>query len=199
MKVETFKGGYDRNFSYLIYDETSKMAYVIDPLKDTEQYYEKAKELKLYIMGILNTHGHFDHTEGNASFKDKGIPLVDSTINEIALGNQKITIIKTPGHTQDSVCFYTNGKLFSGDTLFVGKIGGTESEGAAGIQFASLQKLMELPDETIVYPGHDLGVTQTSTIGHEKKTNPFLLRDNIKDFIWLKNNWAQFKKENNIQ
>jgi len=199
MKVETFKGGYDRNFSYLIYDEISKMGYVIDPLKDTEQYYEKSKELKVYITGVLNTHGHFDHTEGNASFKDKGIPLVDNQIEEIALGREKIKVIKTPGHTSDSVSFFTDGKLFSGDTLFVGKIGGTENEGAAGIQFASLQKLTDLPDDTIVYPGHDLGVTPTSTIGNEKRTNPFLLRDNIEDFLWLKNNWAKFKKENNIQ
>ena len=87
----------------------------------------------------------------------------------------------------------------TGDTLFVGKVGGTDFKEGARTQYASLhEKLMILPDDTEVWPGHDVGVAPSSTIGHERETNPFLLRKNFEEFVDLKRNWVAYKKEHGI-
>jgi glyoxylase-like metal-dependent hydrolase (beta-lactamase superfamily II) len=91
------------------------------------------------------------------------------------------------------------GKLISGDTLFVGKVGGTDLGPGARKEWESLQKLMRLPDPTEVWPGHNYGVAPTSTIGHEKKTNPFLLQPTFDAFIDLKANWLEYKKKHGIK
>jgi glyoxylase-like metal-dependent hydrolase (beta-lactamase superfamily II) len=85
MKVVKFKGGFDRNFSYLIYNE-SKKAFVIDPFPISD-YFEKAKELNVKIVGVLNTHSHFDHTEGNIMFKNNGIELISNRNKFIEIMN----------------------------------------------------------------------------------------------------------------
>ena len=96
------------------------------------------------------------------------------------VGHLEIRIIHTPGHTPGSVCFFTGKHLFTGDTLFVGDAGRTDGDGGSlekllnSIEF----KLMTLPHETIIWPGHDYGPVKTSTIGNEIKTNPY-----INDFI----------------
>ena len=199
MKVITFKGGYDRNFSYLIYDSKSKDAFVIDPFDDISLYLNKAKDVSINIAGVLNTHGHFDHIQGNKAFESHGIKVISNDKSPINLGNVEIKVIKTPGHTKDSVCFYIDRKVFTGDTLFIGKIGGTGTQEEAKEQFISLKKLTELLDNTIVYPGHDLGTTPTSTIENEKKNNPFIQRlNNFEDFLWLKENWGEYKKEHGL-
>ena len=199
MKVITFKGGYDRNFSYLIYDSKSKDAFVIDPFDDISLYLNKAKDVSINIAGVLNTHGHFDHIQGNKAFESHGIKVISNDKSPINLGNVDIKVIKTPGHTKDSICFYIDRKVFTGDTLFVSKIGGTGTQEEAKEQFISLKKLTELLDNTIVYPGHDLGTTPTSTIENEKKNNPFIQRlNNFEDFLWLKENWGEYKKEHGL-
>ncbi|MFA5019728.1 MAG: hydroxyacylglutathione hydrolase family protein [Candidatus Pacearchaeota archaeon] len=172
MEVVKFKGGFDRNFSYLIYNK-SMNAFVIDPFP-IKDYFEKAKELNVKIIGILNTHNHFDHTSGNEFFKNKGIDLISNKNKIIKLGEEKIEVIETPGHTKDSVCFYADGKLFTGDTLFVGGIGATFSKEDEKKEFESLKKLIKLPDKTAIYPGHDYGDKEESTIGEEKKINYYL-------------------------
>ena len=188
MNVKPFKGGYDRNFSYLIYND--KIAYIVDPFEPTADYLDFCTGKEIKLAGILNTHGHFDHIGGNDSLIEKGITKLDTA--------EGIQIIKTPGHTQDSVCFLVDGNLFTGDTLFVGKVGGTYGEEDSKQEWNSLHELMRLPDDTIVWPGHDYGKTPTSTIGNEKKTNPFLLCNTFQEFIHLKQNWAAYKKEHNI-
>jgi glyoxylase-like metal-dependent hydrolase (beta-lactamase superfamily II) len=118
----------------------------------------------------------------------------------LKLGNLELEVIHTPGHTSDSICILAGDKLVTGDTLFVGKIGGTHTEEAARIEYTSLfNKLMKLDDAIEVYPGHDYGVAPTSSIGHERQTNPFLLRKEFKDFMWLKDNWAAYKLEHGIK
>ncbi len=98
----------------------------------------------------------------------------------IEAGTLRIEVIHTPGHTPGSVCFLINGNLFTGDTLFVGAVGRTDLPGGSlDILLKSLeQKLMTLPKETIVWPGHDYGETPATTIGREIKENPY-----ITDFI----------------
>ena len=91
------------------------------------------------------------------------------------------------------------GKLVTGDTLFVGKVGGTDYGAGARAEYDSLhRKLMVLPDETEVWPGHDVGVAPRSTIGHEKRTNPFLRCEDFAAFVELKRNWLEYKRRHGI-
>ena len=105
----------------------------------------------------------------------KGLPEPDRVLEEgdvIDIGDLHFSILHTPGHTPGGLCLYAEGQLFTGDTLFVGDSGRTDLQGgdrpALG---ASIRSLMKLPDDTIVWPGHDYGDTASSTIGHEKRTN----------------------------
>ncbi|MBN1504112.1 MAG: hypothetical protein JW952_03525 [Candidatus Eisenbacteria bacterium] len=92
------------------------------------------------------------------------------------------------------------GRLLTGDTLFVGKVGGTDFGEGARLEYESLQrKLMTLPDSTEVWPGHNYGGRPHSTVGEEKPTNPFLLRTNLSDFIKLKKNWLEYKRLHGIR
>ena len=95
----------------------------------------------------------------------------------ISLGpNCEIKVIHTPGHTPGGVCFYIDGNLFTGDTLFVGAVGRTDFAGGSWpVMLNSLQKrILTFPDETVVWPGHHYGPTASSTVGREKRTNPFV-------------------------
>jgi glyoxylase-like metal-dependent hydrolase (beta-lactamase superfamily II) len=96
------------------------------------------------------------------------------------------------------MCILIEGNLFTGDTLFVGKVGGTDSEKSAKQEWDSLQKLMNLPEDTVIYPGHDYGVKPKSTVKDEKKDSPFLQKD-FQYFLWLKENWLEYKAEHGIQ
>ena len=99
----------------------------------------------------------------------------------------------------DSICVLAEKELMAGDTLFVGKVGGTGTRASAEVEFESLKMLMELEPDVRVWPGHNYGVRPTSTIGEELKTNPFILRlNNFEDFMWLKDNWADYKIEHGI-
>jgi len=204
--------GGDRNFGYLIGCERTRLGAVIDPSPDPLPCFRKAEEYHLDIIYLVNTHTHFDHTGGNDYFKSRknsqlvvsrfgvfGDMLVDDG-QELSLGEMNLTFIYTPGHTNDCVCIKAGNELMTGDTLFVGKVGGTSTRDAAMKEFESLKKLMELDDNVRVWPGHDYGLSPSSTIGNEKKENPFLLRlNNFEDFIWLKENWADFKLEHGIK
>lgn len=193
MEVQTYLGGEDRNFSYLIYNEDE--AVVVDPFEDINQYLTCAKELEVEIIGVLNTHTHADHTAGNKAFRMQNVQRLQGDVD---VGNQTIREIATPGHTNDSVCYYGDKKLFTGDTLFVGKIGHARDKEQAKKQYESLEKLLELPPETVVYPGHDFGVKQTSTLEEEKNNNPFLTVDTFEEFWNLKQNWQEYKQQHEI-
>jgi glyoxylase-like metal-dependent hydrolase (beta-lactamase superfamily II) len=213
MIFEQIRAGGDRNFSYLIGDEETKEAAIVDPSYSPENPLEAAKEHDLKIVYIIGTHGHGDHIGGILALKRKtGAKVVmhssapgkaDVSVADgdtLSVGNLELKVIHTPGHTPDSICILAGNKLVTGDTLFVGKIGGTNTDEAAKVEHDSLfNKLMKLDDSIEVYPGHDYGVAPTSTIGHERETNPFLLRKDFKDFKWLKDNWADYKLKHGIK
>lgn len=183
--------GFMQVFSYIIGCEETRDAIVIDPGDDADVIAAKAKEKGLNIKYIFNTHHHFDHTEGNADLKKltgakivlhslenaqmKGASKADICLNDektFKVGNITFQIFFTPGHTTGGLCLYADGNLFTGDTLFVGDSGRTDLPGGHRPTLgASIRKLMELPDDTIVWPGHDYGKTPSSTIGNEKRTN----------------------------
>ena len=211
MHIKQFLTGGDRNFAYLVADEASKKAIVIDPSYDPGRVVAYASENGYTVVDAFNTHGHHDHTNGNEAFQ-KATGIRPAIFGETAasglavdhkatfpIGDLVGTILHTPGHSPDSICIHVGDAVFTGDTLFVGKVGGTDLEDGARTEYASLHDiLLKLPDETRVFPGHDVGEAPESTIGHEKQTNPFLLRDSVESFIDLKRNWAAYKKEHGI-
>ena len=212
MFVKQFLTGGDRNFGYLAADEATKLSVVIDPSFNPKMIIDYAKEKNYRIEYIFVTHNHSDHTNGNEKiheltgirsllFKDldakSGKKVLDG--EQFLLGEVSIEILHTPGHTSDSICIYVGDVVFTGDTLFVGKVGGTDLGENARIEYNSLHnRLLKLPDSTCVFPGHNYGVAPESTILQEKQTNPFLLQPNIEAFIELKRNWAEYKKIHGI-
>jgi len=213
MIFEQIKVGGDRNFSYLIGDEKRGIAAVVDPSFAPERILEIAQNHHLRTIYVINTHSHTDHTNGNHYLKTKtgakvlgyegrGLDL-DLGIKDgdaIELGTLKLNIIHTSGHTEDSICILVEDKLLTGDTLFVGKVGGTDYGSGARKQYESLhKKLLVLDDAVKIYPGHDYGVKPFSTIGEEKRSNPFLLQSSFEDFLELKKNWLQYKRIHGIK
>ena len=178
-------------FSYLIGDEKTREALVIDPGGDADLIVAEAEKENLNIKYIFNTHHHGDHTFGNGTLKKltgakiviheledrflKGDSKADIRLKDektFQLGEITFRIFHTPGHSPGGICLYADGQLFTGDTLFVGDSGRTDLAGGHRLTLgASIRRLMELPDDTIIWPGHDYGPTPSSTIGHEKRTN----------------------------
>jgi glyoxylase-like metal-dependent hydrolase (beta-lactamase superfamily II) len=203
--------GGDRNYGYIVGCDVTKRAAVVDPSPDPQNCFKEVLESGLAVDYVINTHGHFDHTSGNDFFKNKfSARLVthkschhdDLGVEDgqtISLGELTLSIIHTPGHSNDSICILVNNDLITGDTLFVGKVGGTSTRDSALQEFESLKKLVVLDPSIRIWPGHNYGVRPTSTIGEELKSNPFILRLNsFEDFFWLKTNWLAYKKEHGI-
>lgn len=204
--------GGDRNFAYLVADEDGGRAALFDPPPDFERYLPLVNKHGLRVEYIVLTHGHSDHTWGvDAAHQQTGGRIAahernpvdaDVTVGDgdsLLLGKLELAFMYTPGHSDDSICIRVGDKLITGDILFVGKVGGTDFGENARKEYDSLHsKIMTLPDHVEVYPGHNFGVQPSSTIGHERKTNPFLLRKSFEDFVDLKRNWLQYKKEHGI-
>ncbi len=204
----------DRNLSYLIGDESSRRAVIVDAAYGPERVLERAQRIGLEVCHIISTHSHPDHIAGNGYLVERtGAPEVlhesaplpcrvrVNDNDELAVGGLSLRFLHTPGHIPDHVCVLAENKLLSGDILFVGKIGGTGPQFPGSDprqQWESLHRLMRLDPSTEVWPGHDYGAQPSSTIGHEIATNPFLLTKTYEEFLHLKENWAEFKKTHNI-
>jgi glyoxylase-like metal-dependent hydrolase (beta-lactamase superfamily II) len=212
---EQIRVGGDRNFGYLLGDRSAKQAVLIDPSYSPDDVVQRAVDQGLRVTHIINTHGHPDHTNGNARAVGlTGAPIVGHPSlpaapnvsiedgQELAVGALRLVFTYVPGHADDHVAVYeaTHELLVTGDLLFVGKIGGTRTEPEARTEWDSLQRLLrEIPDSATVWPGHDYGVRPSSTIALEKKTNPFLLCGSADELLKLKADWADFKKRNGLK
>ncbi len=213
MIFEQISIGDDRNFAYLVGDEQAGEAAAVDVGYNPGKMAERIKALGLELKYIIGTHDHDDHIGGHAELKRQcgGQTVMHTSVSgadvrlddgdALHVGGIPIRVIFCPGHTPDHIALLVNGeKLIAGDALFVGKIGGTSTREQAKTQYDHLHgKLMKLDDAVEVYPGHDVGVRPSSTIGDERRTNPFLLRESFEDFLWLKDNWARYKIEHGIQ
>ncbi len=187
MIIRQLEVGAMDNFSYLVGCEKTRKAMVIDPGGDVDKILSAAHNEGLTIEIILNTHGHGDHTAGNTALKsrtkarvlihsaDAGSIQADGHLTDgdrLRVGDLTFEVIHTPGHTPGGVCLYAGGHLFTGDTLFVGDSGRTDLPGGDRPSLgASIRRLMELPDDTVVWPGHDYGPTPSSTLSWEKRHN----------------------------
>lgn len=173
--------------SYLIADLAEKVAALVDPLRErVDDYLDLLQARGLTLRYTIETHTHADHLSGSARLKDltgakmlmngeSPAPCVDAPLRDgdtVLVGSVRMAVLSTPGHTRDGVCLLLPGRVLTGDTLLIGGCGRTDlPTGDAGSLFGSLRRLMELPDETLVFPAHDYKGQRASTIGRERRTN----------------------------
>jgi hydroxyacylglutathione hydrolase len=187
------------NFSYIIADEHTKEAAVVDSSFNASEIIQVLKAEKFNLKYILNTHSHSDHTAGNIELSSIfGAKIVAHKLSKayydiavddkdiLTVGRVPIKVIYTPGHTVDSICLLVeNKKLLTGDTLFVGECGRTDLPGgnAKNMYESLFNELSKLGNDVEVYPGHDYGSRPSSTIGKEKTSNYTLQPRSLEDFI----------------
>jgi glyoxylase-like metal-dependent hydrolase (beta-lactamase superfamily II) len=203
-----FKQVFDQKsstYTYLIASSKGREALIIDPvLENVEEYLKLLTVLDLKLVKVIDTHIHADHVTGATKLKDitqcatimgentpansVEIKVKDEEI--IKLDNLKIRALYTPGHTSDSYSFLMGNYLFSGDTLLINGTGRTDFQnGSSKDAYNSIfNKLLKLPDETLLYPAHDYKGEKVSTIGKEKKQNPRLQVSSVDEYIDIMNN-----------
>ena len=201
-----------QNFVYLIGDPETRDCVVVDPAWEIEQILNTIAGDGMRLTGVLVTHTHQDHVGGHLFGFD--IPGIEALLahapanvyvhkaereflrgfgsdlvkvdggDTIQVGRIALTFIHTPGHTPGSQCFHVDGRLVSGDTLFIRSCGRTDLPGSDPKEmYTSLtQRLGALPDDTVVFPGHNYGGTST-TIGDEKRQNPMMRFPSMSDFL----------------
>ncbi|MDA7588380.1 MBL fold metallo-hydrolase, partial [Candidatus Pelagibacter sp.] len=189
-----FKQVFDKKtstYTYLIASAKGREAVIIDPvLENVSEYIQLLRDLDLKLVKVIDTHIHADHVTGASKLKQATncttlmgehtpadaveIKVKDNEL--IHIDSLKIKSLYTPGHTSDSYSFLLDNYLFSGDTLLINGTGRTDFQnGSSKDAYNSLfNNLLKLPEETLVYPGHDYNGKFSSTIGNEKKFNPRL-------------------------
>ena len=192
-------------FTYLIASSKGREAIIIDPvLENVYEYIELLNQLDLKLVKVIDTHIHADHVTGASKLKNETncqtimgeytpADVVDFKVKdgeEIKIDQLKIKAIYTPGHTSDSCSFLLNNQLFSGDTLLINGTGRTDFQnGSPKDAYNSIfNKLLKLPEETLLYPGHDYNGKKVSTLGKEKKFNPRLQVSSEDQYIEIMSN-----------
>ena len=192
-------------YTYLISSGKGREALIIDPvIENVKEYVNILKDLDLKLVKVIDTHIHADHVTGASKLKDitkcstimgahtpaESVEIKVKDDDYINLDNLKIRAMYTPGHTSDSYSFLMNGYLFSGDTLLINGTGRTDFQnGNAKDSYNSIfNKLLKLPEETLLYPAHDYKGEKVSTIGKEKKQNPRLQVNSVDEYVEIMNN-----------
>ena len=192
-------------YTYLISSGQGREALIIDPvIKDVNEYINLLKELDLKLVKVIDTHIHADHVTGASKLKDitkcstimgehtpaETVEIKVKDDEYIYLDDLKIRAMHTPGHTSDSFSFLMDKYLFSGDTLLINGTGRTDFQnGNSKDAYNSLfNRILKLPDETLLYPAHDYKSETVSTIGRERKYNPRLQVKSVEEYIEIMNN-----------
>jgi len=190
--------------TYLLADNQDN-AVIIDPvLEYVETYLSLLGSLKLTLRWVLDTHVHADHITGSQAIKQRtgattviarncGATGYDRQLADndtLTFGSEVILVISTPGHTPGSLCYLCRDRLFTGDTLMINACGRTDfQQGSAAEMYRSItQKLFVLPDETLVYPGHDYKGRRVSSIGEEKVLNTRIAGKTLEEFVQTMDN-----------
>ena len=192
-------------YTYLIASAKGREALIIDPvLENIDQYIKLLNDLDLKLVKVIDTHIHADHITAASKLKNKTncttimgehtpsdaveIKVKDNEI--IYVDKLEIKVIYTPGHTKDSYSFLMDDYLFSGDTLLINGTGRTDFQGGnSEDSYNSIfNRLLKLPEETLLYPAHDYNGQTVSSIGKEKKFNPRLQVNGINEYIDIMNN-----------
>ena len=195
------------NFIYLVGDRQTRECVMVDPAWEVDRILRIAAEDDMKVTAGLATHYHYDHTNGIGDLLtqanvpvyihkadapylkeiQKEVKKVDSG-SKLKIGGIEITFIHTPGHTPGSQCFLINGNLVSGDTLFINACGRCDLPGGNAEElYHSLQLLGKLDENTILFPGHNYEEGRTvSTIGDEKRQNPYYQLKSLRDFLNLR-------------
>ena len=203
-----FKQVFDKKtstYTYLIASSIGREALIIDPVLDNiNEYISLLNELDLKLVKVIDTHIHADHITGASKLKDQTncttimgeqtpANAVDLEVKDgeiIKLDQIEIKALYTPGHTSDSFSFLMNDCLFSGDTLLINGTGRTDFQnGSAKDAYNSIfNKLLKLPEKTLLYPAHDYNGEKFSSIGKEKKFNPRLQVSSENEYAEIMNN-----------
>ena len=203
-----FQQLFDKNsstYTYLIASAKGREALIIDPvLENIDQYIKLLNELDLKLVKVIDTHIHADHITAASKLKNKtncttimgehtpsnAVEIKVKDNEMIYVDKLEIKVIYTPGHTKDSYSFLMNNYLFSGDTLLINGTGRTDFQGGnSEDSYNSIfNRLLKLPEETLLYPAHDYNDQKVSTIGKEKKFNPRLQVDSVSEYTDIMNN-----------
>ncbi len=198
MFLDQFRIGPYLNFTYLVADREGGEGVVIDPSYGIDPVLAAIDAKRVKVRYILNTHSHPDHVAGNQDVRERtGAKVVahrvaplhqDVSVDDgdrIRAGPVHFEVVHTPGHTQDSVLYIFEGNVATGDTLFVGECGRTDLPGGDPSQMydSLLRRVVALDDALVVLPGHDYGVTPTSTMGREKRENYTLQPRTREEFL----------------
>jgi glyoxylase-like metal-dependent hydrolase (beta-lactamase superfamily II)/rhodanese-related sulfurtransferase len=192
-------------YTYLLASRRGGEALIIDPvLERVERYLQLVRELDLRLVKAVDTHLHADHVTGLGALRDRThcitvmgehtqADVVSMRVAEgdyVGIEGVRLDVLYTPGHTDDSYSFLLADRVFTGDTLLIRGTGRTDFQnGDPRAQYDSIfNKLMKLPDETLVYPAHDYKGESVSTIGEEKNFNPRLRVKSIDEYVDLMNN-----------
>lgn len=202
--IKQYEIGPLNNFLYLLGDPATKEMAIVDPAWDVPFLCRQAENMGYKITKVFLTHAHPDHVNGldeflqhhnvpvyiskhEAPFLRKNLKnLVDvADKDKLLIGNISFDVIHTPGHTPGCQCFLSEGQLICGDALFIDGCGRCDLPGGdAKVMYNSLYNiLMKLPNQTVVWPGHNYGPTVNDTIGHQKQTNYYLQCNSLEEFL----------------
>ena len=192
-------------YTYILSSGEGREALIIDPvIEHTEQYIKLLEKLKLKLVKVIDTHIHADHITGLNELSERTnctkimgenskSEVVDLRVKEdenVKIDNINLKVMYTPGHTDCSYSYLMNDRVFTGDTLLINGTGRTDFQnGNARQQYDSIfNKLLKLPENTMVYPAHDYNGKKHSTIGSERKNNPRLQVNSVDQYVEIMNN-----------
>ena len=212
MKIKSFLGGFDKNLSYLVWCESSYKAVLVDASTEVTKIFECIEANQLILEKILITHTHFDHLKylNDMIYKYPQVQICGHINPEekmgkyyrglnhhevISIGMEMVTVLHTPGHFPDSVCFWNkkNDFLFTGDTIFVGRTGRTISKKSniSHLYNSVYNEILNLPERTMVYPGHHYGYKINITLKENINISSFFQCNSEDEFILVMTNYEK--------